>query len=69
MRRKKTTHIRARDVQRAKKIRHRLACKRYRMRKKLGVRLNKVRVTDEELDMRAMGLVANYLYRTTVHSL
>ncbi len=54
MRRKKTTHIKARDVRRARRIRHRLACVRYRLRRKLGVRLNKPRVSDEELDRRAL---------------
>ena len=52
MRRKKTTHIKARDVQHARRMRHRLACRRYRMRRRLGVRLNRPRVTDEELDRR-----------------
>lgn len=58
MRRKRTIHIRARDVERAKRRRHNEACVRYRLRRKLGVRLNRPRVTDAELDRRALRLAA-----------
>lgn len=55
MKRKKTTHIKAADPDRARRLRHRAACVRYRLRRKVGVRLNKPRVSEEELEYRMYG--------------
>lgn len=54
MTRKKTTHIKAKDVERARYMRKRLARRRYKARIKLGIRLNKPRVSNEELDRRVL---------------
>ena len=54
MRRKPYTYVTAARADVARRLRHRAACVRWRMRVKAGVRVNRPRVSDEELDRRAL---------------